>query len=125
MLRAHGRFTPSCSAASAPSTHSNAHPQQLGYLTNPLAIVPRREHPLAQILRISPASLVPSPASGLHPQINPISEDPSDSTKPKNALMMQILLFPLAMKLRVVRPCCSHMCPSRTNPISESVQFRR
>ena len=39
----------------------NAPPQQFGYLTNPLAIVRRREHPLAQILRISPASLVNIP----------------------------------------------------------------
>ena len=52
--------------------HTNAHPQQLGYLTNPLAIVPRCEHPLVQILRISPASLGTSiPASGLPPLIPP------------------------------------------------------
>jgi hypothetical protein len=61
--------------------HTNAHPQQLGYLTNPLAIVPRCERPLVQILRISPASLV------RHPRLRFTS---SDSTRPENALKQLI-----------------------------------
>jgi len=83
MLRAHGRFTRRATPRQRLRHIRNAHPKQLGYLTNPLAIVPRREHPLAQILRISPASLAQHPRLRFYTQpetqesqINPVSEDP-------------------------------------------------
>jgi hypothetical protein len=70
----------------------NAHPKQLGHLANPLAIIRRSEHPLAQILRISPASLIQHfrlrlPSTG-DPGITCPSRfgSPYDSSNHENAL---------------------------------------
>src|SRR5580704_16749008 len=70
----------------------HAYPQQLGYLTNPLAIVRRREHTLAQILRISLAPLVQHARLRLYPTGDlgitdqPRFGRPYDSRRPESAL---------------------------------------
>src|SRR3954463_11052884 len=72
----------------------NAHPKQFGHLTNPVAVIRRRKHPLAQILRIRLASLVqhsrlrfpPTGEAGITDQPR-FSEAPFDSTYPEVALM--------------------------------------
>ena len=114
-LCAHGCFTRRTASHQRLRHIRNAYPQQLGYLTNPLAIVRRREHPL----RADPANkpCLADTASRLRvytqpdtheiPHINPVSEDPSNSTKPENALAagdQGLEVFTLGQPLRPAFP---------------------